>query len=43
VIWVHALNGDDPQAMAAEMKQRYEVPLMRALGVRADSPMEAAP
>ncbi len=43
VIWVHALNGDDPQAMAADMKQRYETPLMRALGVSADTPREAAP
>jgi multicomponent K+:H+ antiporter subunit E len=41
VIWVHALNGDDPQAMAADMKQRYEAPLMRALRVSADTPMEA--
>lgn len=43
VIWVHALNGDDPQAMAADMKQRYEAPLMRALGVSADTHKEATP
>lgn len=35
VIWVHALNGDDPVAMAQDMKQRYEAPLLQALGVSA--------
>lgn len=33
VIWVHALSGTDPQAMAHDMKERYERPLMRVLGV----------
>jgi multicomponent K+:H+ antiporter subunit E len=33
VIWVHALNGDDAQAMAQDMKQRYEAPLLKALNV----------
>lgn len=28
VIWVHALNCDDPVAMAADMKSRYEAPLL---------------
>lgn len=28
LIWVHALNCDDAQAMAADMKSRYEVPLL---------------
>ena len=28
LILVHALDADDPQAMAAEMKQRYEAPLI---------------
>lgn len=34
VIWVHALNGDDPQAMALDMKHRYEAPLIKALCVK---------
>lgn len=42
VIWVHALNGDDPVAMAKDMKQRYEAPLMRALGIPAEAGKEAA-
>lgn len=42
VIWVHALNGDDPQAMADDMKQRYEAPLLKALGVSADANKESA-
>lgn len=42
VIWVHALNGDDPVAIAQDMKQRYEAPLMNALRVSADAPQEAA-
>lgn len=29
LILVHALNGDDPAAMAADMKSRYEAPLLR--------------
>lgn len=33
IIWVHALTGTDPTAMAHDMKQRYERPLMRVLGV----------
>jgi multicomponent K+:H+ antiporter subunit E len=28
VIWVHALNCDDAAAMAADMKSRYETPLL---------------
>lgn len=28
VIWVHALNCDDASAMAADMKSRYETPLL---------------
>ena len=28
VIWVHALNCDDAAAMAADMKSRYEAPLL---------------
>ena len=28
VIWVHALNCDDVAAMAADMKSRYEAPLL---------------
>ena len=35
VIWVHALSGEDAAGMAKDMKQRYEVPLMRILGVHA--------
>ena len=42
MIWVHALNGDDPVAMAKDMKQRYEAPLMRALGIPAEAGKEAA-
>lgn len=42
LIWVHALNGEDPQAMARDMKQRYEAALMRALGVSADADKEAS-
>lgn len=42
VIWVHALSGDDPQTMARDMKQRYEEPLMQALGVAADNFRETA-
>lgn len=30
LILVHALNGEDPAAMAADMKRRYEAPLLRA-------------
>ena len=40
VIWVHALNGDDPAAMAQDMKERYEVPLLRALGLNATADQE---
>jgi multicomponent K+:H+ antiporter subunit E len=36
VIWVHALNGEDPAAMAQDTKQRYEAPLMNALRVSAN-------
>ena len=28
IIWVHALNCDDAAAMATDMKDRYEVPLL---------------
>lgn len=42
VIWVHALNGDDPAAMANDMKQRYEAPLLQALGVSASADQEVA-
>ena len=37
-ILVHALNCDDPQAMVADMKARYEAPLMRIFQVDLDSP-----
>jgi len=40
VIWVHALNGDDPAAMARDMKERYEAPLLKALGVSATADQE---
>lgn len=40
VIWVHALSGDDPAAMAQDMKQRYEMPLIQALGVGAQVQQE---
>lgn len=33
-ILVHALNCDDPQAMAADIKTRYELPLLRVFGVQ---------
>ena len=42
VIWVHALNGDDAQAMAQDMKQRYEAPLLKALGVNAQASLGGA-
>lgn len=32
-IWVHALDGDDAAAMVADMKLRYETPLMAVFGV----------
>lgn len=32
-IWVHALNADDGPAMVADMKTRYEAPLMAVFGV----------
>lgn len=35
VIWVHALNGDDAASMARDMKERYETPLIKALGIEA--------
>lgn len=41
-ILVHALNCDDPAAMAADIKARYEAPLMRVFGVSLDSTGEAA-
>lgn len=37
-ILVHAINCDDPQAMVADMKARYEAPLMRIFQVDLDSP-----
>ncbi|MFW5332587.1 Na+/H+ antiporter subunit E [Hydrogenophaga sp. ZJX-1] len=38
VILVHALNCDNPATMAAEMKQRYEAPLLRAFHLEPGSP-----
>lgn len=38
VILVHALNCDDAAAMAADMKKRYEAPLLRAFHVEPGSP-----
>lgn len=32
VIWVHALNCDDAQAMIDDMKTRYEAPLLQIFG-----------
>ncbi|MDP1535369.1 MAG: Na+/H+ antiporter subunit E, partial [Rubrivivax sp.] len=32
LILVHALDCDDPAALAAQIKQRYEEPLMEILG-----------
>jgi multicomponent K+:H+ antiporter subunit E len=32
-IWVHALNGEDEAALVADMKARYEAPLMAVFGV----------
>jgi multicomponent K+:H+ antiporter subunit E len=32
-IWVHALNCDDAPGMVADMKARYEAPLMEVFGV----------
>lgn len=32
-IWVHALNCDDAAGMVADMKARYEAPLMQVFGV----------
>ena len=40
VIWVHALDGADPESMANDMKQRYEVPLMHMLRVKVDMSVE---
>lgn len=37
VILVHALNCDDPAAMAADMKNRYEAPLLRAFHLQPGS------
>ncbi|MDZ7811751.1 MAG: Na+/H+ antiporter subunit E [Ideonella sp.] len=37
VIWVHALNAEDPAAMVADMKTRYETPLLRAFKLDAGS------
>lgn len=34
VIWVHAIHGEDAPAMVADMKQRYEKPLMHILAVQ---------
>jgi multicomponent K+:H+ antiporter subunit E len=34
VIWVHALDCSDAQAMAQDMKSRYESPLMDVFGVQ---------
>ena len=38
VILVHALNCDDAAAMAADMKSRYEAPLLRAFHIETGSP-----
>ena len=38
VILVHALNCDDPAAMAADMKRRYEDPLLRVFHVETGRP-----
>ncbi|MBT9552436.1 MAG: monovalent cation/H+ antiporter subunit E [Hydrogenophaga sp.] len=38
VILVHALNCDDVAAMAADMKNRYEAPLLRAFHIEPGSP-----
>lgn len=36
-IWVHALNGrDEAAALVADMKARYEAPLMAVFGVKAE-------
>lgn len=35
-IWVHALNGDDEATMVADMKARYEAPLMAVWSVQAE-------
>jgi multicomponent K+:H+ antiporter subunit E len=32
MIWVHALDCDDPAALAAQIKRRYECPLMEIFG-----------
>jgi multicomponent K+:H+ antiporter subunit E len=37
-IRVHALNCDDAAAMVADMKARYEAPLLRIFGVDGDAP-----
>lgn len=31
-LWVHALSCDDPQSLVAEIKQRYEKPLLEIFG-----------
>jgi len=36
-IRVHALNCDDAAAMVADMKARYEAPLLRIFGVDDDA------
>lgn len=33
IVWVHALNCDDVQAMALDIKTRYEAPLLVVFGV----------
>lgn len=33
VIWVHALNCDQPDAMVADIQQRYEAALLRVFGL----------
>ncbi len=45
-ILVHALNCDDPQAMARDIQQRYEAPLLRIFGSECASstpPRETSP
>ncbi|MEX1166263.1 MAG: Na+/H+ antiporter subunit E, partial [Hydrogenophaga sp.] len=34
LIWVHALNCDDAGAMAADMKSRYEAPLLAIFKIK---------
>ena len=40
IIWVHALNGDDADAAAVEMKQRYEQPLLEIFAMAIPAPAQ---